>query len=321
MKRMGCSISSLANPPATCVICTEEIPALSREKRRKAASYPSLLGCPYHPCHAPCLRRQLQYEPLQGWCSLQVHDARTHCGVCRSPFTAMMLGQEESLLTPWDLDRKRMEQALLEFVATEFEEDERVQQHEKLRQSQNADYHFCNVCHLPQYVHSGATACTVEVEQRVAPPCPHCYPEKYEVTCANPRCKAKLYVTHGCTTLRCCGHGEHCGHNRMVVDEKSVESLHVASPAPCTHMGGCGFVFQMHPTEEHVRDVGVELDMETIRLVLCELDDTPNPLLVTEYYTRHTLGCTCPACRHQPEAPEAFARLKQRQIAALYSAM
>ena len=94
----------------------------------------------------------------------------------------------------------------------------------------------------------------------------------------------------------------------------------MAAPRPCAHMGGCGFVFQMQPTSEHLADLGIDLDTATVRQVLCDLDDAPDALLVTEYYTRHTLGCTCPACRDQPKAPEEFVALKQRQLAALYDA-
>ena len=234
-----------------------------------------------------------------------------------------MLGRDASLLLPWQQDIAMMDRALLEFVSTEFDEDSRSMQHAALLKSKRANYHFCDVCHKPQYVH-GAAACAVESDEdstgiaRKVPPCPHCCPHKYEVTCANPDCRAKLYVTHGCTTLRCCGHGEHCGHSRMVEDEDA--GLHVASPRPCAHMGGCGFVFQMHPKAEHVADLGIQLDTKTLRAVLRKLDDTPNALLVAEYYTRHTLGCTCPACLQQPTPPAAFANLKRRQLSALYDA-
>ena len=150
-RKMGCTLSNATSAgeeeeeEATCVVCTEVIPRRSREKMRKVASYPSLLGCPDHPCHASCLRLQLVYAPLQGWCSRQVHDSRIRCGVCRAAFTSEMLGADASLLLPWQQDVARMDQALLEFVSTEFDEDSRSMQHAELRKSKGLNYHFCNL--------------------------------------------------------------------------------------------------------------------------------------------------------------------------------
>jgi hypothetical protein len=304
--RLSCGAA--ARPPP-CGICLAAETAVETAAET-AAETAEVLACG-HRFHSECLAQHLQHRPPAGLCSLQVHDTKLGCPTCSTPLPAARVQRFLDDVTA-------MEAALQAFVDTEYPAAERPAQAGRRRHSTETRYHWCEACSTPQYLaqRAGCSERLADDTPPSVPPCPRCHPEHYQHQC--PQCGGTMHVTHGCTQIRHCRYGERCGANRTAPQHvEGYGTMPLPAPQPCDHGGGCGCPFLVAPAPADLADLlpGLaDLAPSTVRTTLNSC--LGQPYLLPEYFTMHTPGCHCPGCRLSKAEPEAFARLRRRQLLA-----
>lgn len=226
-----------------------------------------------HTQHRRCLEAMVRagHRPPTGVQGLQLLAPFLRCPVCRADLHAETW--LAPLLAPLDALLAKMRTMQRRFVAVEYATaDARCAA--LVQMEERRHFHFCATCREPQLLERGRD-CGDSTDD--IPPCPTCHPEHYEKNC--PGCRGRLWVSHGCSQIRCCGHGENCGLDRKAADG-------TCDPQDCNHMGGCGCVFSTRPAP-----LLLVPDMDRL---MTRLYGAPVQLL--HHHTRHDLDCAADGC-------------------------